>query len=782
MRRILLPCAVVLSALAAVRGGVPVARAAGPLTVPIVFVSRQIPANGSIYWSVPKDLPGVGAHSRFRVAAPGQLVVREADGTLRVLVDGAHPGAASLNLVDVNAPAVSWDGSEIAFAGLPAGSYASGPVNNPGAWRIYLIRADGANLRQLTFAEAARDLSQFGAAAGGLAAYDDTDPCWLPDGRIVFSSTRWPSYGHYSGVRTSNLHVVNADGSGLHRITSERNGADRPLVDPLTGRIVFSRWWRNHRFAIDSLATVADPAGGYKQHLGLSADRGRQVGGPDYLWRNAWQAAAINPDGTGLALFAGAFRDEEANHVYGGGFTDAGVLLASYFPMYNMTEAAGFGGIRRFQRGPQRYQPVAGVTTLTLDYVNPASPTSYGIFNGTYYAEPEALPDGRILVSRAAGVDQDYGLYAIEANGTSPTLVYDRAGTTELRARVLASRVVPPIVAETVTDNPPPLPPDADGPYDTAGTFVFDALNVYFNAPVDVDIVSAPPIGSAATMRFFLDHQRTSPGSFPARDWPILLGERRVTADGSVREPFAPADVPLFEQIRSVARTVPLTGGPYRDGAAHVTGMNYGRAGAVARCVGCHAGHTLIPIPADPRFTNLAPGAQVTVSSTRDPNYTGGLVDRRVLKGENWRYWTSAAGQAQGQWAQLAFPVPVRVRRVVLYNPRPGGEASSSVQVDHVTIELLGDPAGRKRLPLAAGGPLAVAGTAFNFRDVRAWGVRVRIDAVHGTFYGAAVASLAEIEVIGRGDTPSAILQRPDPELPVAFSERRRPAGLPSRR
>ncbi len=43
-------------------------------------------------------------------------------------------------------------------------------------------------------------------------------------------------------------------------------------------------------------------------------------------------------------------------------------------------------------------------------------------------------------------------------------------------------------------------------------------------------------------------------------------------------------------------------------------------------------------------------------------------------------------------------------------------------------------------------------------------------------------ASLAEIEVIGRGDTPSAILQRPDPELPVAFSERRRPAGLPSRR
>src|SRR6516162_9475041 len=50
----------------------------------LVFVSRQIPPNGSIYWDVPRDMPGVGPHSRFRVAAPGRLLVREADGTIRV--------------------------------------------------------------------------------------------------------------------------------------------------------------------------------------------------------------------------------------------------------------------------------------------------------------------------------------------------------------------------------------------------------------------------------------------------------------------------------------------------------------------------------------------------------------------------------------------------------------------------------------------------------------------------------------------------------------------------
>jgi hypothetical protein len=48
-----------------------------------------------------------------------------------------------------------------------------------------------------------------------------------------------------------------------------------------------------------------------------------------------------------------------------------------------------------------------------------------------------------------------------------------------------------------------------------------------------MDIVSAPAVGSAATIRFFLDHQRTSPGSFPNLDWPILLGEAPLAADGA---------------------------------------------------------------------------------------------------------------------------------------------------------------------------------------------------------------------------------------------------------
>jgi hypothetical protein len=739
------------------------AQGSPPVPFPIVFVSRQIPDRGTIYWDVPKDQPGVGGHSRFRPAAPGQLLVREIDGTIRTLIDGATASAATLDLVDVNAPDVSYDGQWIAFAGLRSGSHPTGPGAHPGAWRIYVIHVNGSGLRQVTPEE-----DRSAIAIESLRGYDDTDPAWLPDGRLVFSSTRWPSYAQYSGVRTSNLYVIAADG-GLRRITAERNGADRPLIDPITGKIVYARWWRNHRFGLDDESTVADPNGGYIQKDGLSAHRDSQITGEpgfaNYLWRNAWQAATINPDGTGLAMWSGIFRDEEANHAYGGSFSADGTFFANFFPTINMTEAGGFGGIRKLSRGPHRYTPVAGVTTLSNDYVRVSNPTSFGVFPGPYVTEPEALPDGRLIVSVAADVQQDYGLYVMNADGSGPQALIDVPGATELRVRAIRARPLPPIVPDLHTRVPAPGPPGATGPYDVDGTFVFDALNVYFNAPVDIDIVSAPPVGSAATLRFFIDHQRTSPGSFPNLDWPILLKSLPISPGGAVRENAAPASVPLFEQVRSAGAPgagarVPLTGGPYPDGAAHVTGMNFAPAGSVARCVGCHAGHTMIPVPPSleaAKWTNLAPGARVEVSSTRDARYNAGLIDRRVLKGEIWRYWTAASGQHANQWAKLTFPVPIAIRAVRLYNPRAGDDAHSSLSVQQATVRLFRDEAATQEVAAKSTGPLAVSGTDIDFMPTVARAVRVDLGTVTGTFYGARTAGLAEIEVIASGDAGPSI-------------------------
>jgi hypothetical protein len=715
----------------------------------VVFVSRQIPDDGSIYWDGAKGMAGVGPYSRFQVAAPGQLMVRQTDGQLKVLVDGENPHAESLNLIDVNAPDVSYDGSRIVFAGLPAGNYDHAPAKNPGAWRIYTINADGTDLTQITFSDQSLDLAGNGLPAS-LAPYDDTDPVWLPDGRIAFSSTRWPSVAQYSGVRTTNLYVVNADGSNLHRITAERNGADRPMVDPVTGKIVYARWWRNHRFPTNDMSTVMHPSDGYIQHNGLTLSRSNHVGGPDAMWRNTWHAAEINPDGTGLAQWGGTHHALDSNHMYGGAFRSDGQLVANYFPMTNMSEASGFGGLRLYQRGPGYYQPILGITGLTGNLV---SPNSFGIFTGAYATEPYVLPNNRLLFSWSADYYQDYGLYSAEPDGSNRVVIYDRPDTAELRVKAIRSRPLPPVISDTVTTTASLLPPPANGSYDQDGTFVFDALNIYANGPVDSAIESAPAVGSAATIRFFLDHQRSSSGSFPNQDWPILLGELPVAPDGSITEPDAPANVPLFEQLRGSDNTVP----PLSIGGAHVAGMNFGPPGTVARCVGCHAGHTMIPVPTsaeEAKWSNLAPGAAVTVSSSRDTKYDRGVIDRKVMTGEIYRYWNSSPGEpADGQWVQLTFPVPVTVRTVRLYNPRFGDSANSSLQIHQATVKLFSDTSATTQIAAQTiSQDIEVTGTDIQFSDIQARVVRIEIDDISGTFYGIALASLAEVEVIARGE------------------------------
>jgi hypothetical protein len=422
-----------------------------------------------------------------------------------------------------------------------------------------------------------------------------------------------------------------------------------------------------------------------------------------------------------------------------------------------MTKAAGFGGLRLFVRGAQKYLPIAGITTHTYEHVSPSNPTSLYIYDGDYYTDAAVMGDGALVVSRATNVEQDYGLYRMQPDGSGLSLLFDLPGTSELRARRLAPRALPPILADQVTQVASLLPPRATGPFDIDGTFAFDDLNVYANAPVDAEIISAPAVGSGERLRFFLDHQRTNPGSSPELDWPIFLGERRVSPSGRVFKTDLPANVPLFEQMRDRNGNVPFTGGVDRAGAAHVAGLNFGRPGAVARCVGCHAGHSMIPVPAtaaEAAFTNLAPGATVSVSSTRDAAQDVRVIDRLVMKGKNTNSWTSASGQVQGQWVELRFPVPVTVRTVRLYNIRPGGPAQSSLLVHAATVELYAELASTTPAATRSTGALTLTGTEVSFPKLRARRVRVKLDQVSGTFSGLTVAGLGEIEVIARGEAP----------------------------
>ena len=67
------------------------------------------------------------------------------------------------------------------------------------------------------------------------------------------------------------------------------------------------------------------------------------------------------------------------------------------------------------------------------------------VYQSEYAAEPEVVPGTNFLVvSIAPDYRQDYGLYLLTRDGRSRQLLVDIPGTTELRARLVRPRPLPP--------------------------------------------------------------------------------------------------------------------------------------------------------------------------------------------------------------------------------------------------------------------------------------------------------------------------------------------------
>ena len=92
-------------------------------------------------------------------------------------------------------------------------------------YHIFQMNADGTQLVQLTFGQNASDI----------------DPAYLPDGRIVFASTRDPKYCGCNRHIQANLFVMDGDGANLHQIGRNSLFESRPSVMP-DGRILYDRW------------------------------------------------------------------------------------------------------------------------------------------------------------------------------------------------------------------------------------------------------------------------------------------------------------------------------------------------------------------------------------------------------------------------------------------------------------------------------------------------------------------------------------------------------------
>lgn len=198
----------------------------------IAYVKRPLPeADNADVRNVLAFRPGADLYLRD-LAAPG---VPERN------ITGAYTGGAG----DVKDVSVSYDGERLLFAMRAAEIEGADPEDQP-TWNIWEFDRITDELRRVipsdTVAEAGQDIA----------------PAYLPDGRIVFSSTRqrqskailldegkpqFDALEENLNQPAAVLHVMNADGSDIRQISFNQSHDLRPSVLG-SGEVVFSRWNR----------------------------------------------------------------------------------------------------------------------------------------------------------------------------------------------------------------------------------------------------------------------------------------------------------------------------------------------------------------------------------------------------------------------------------------------------------------------------------------------------------------------------------------------------------
>jgi hypothetical protein len=564
---------------------------------PIAFVARNPSSNGAI--------SGIGPSGRT-IKVGGKLFVRERNGRLRQLA------SQFFDIADVN---VSYDAKRLVFSGL---------IHPDSSWRIYEIGVDGKNLRALTKTDRTIDLSRLGELSTRFNDYDDFDPCYMDAEKIVFASTRYPSLAQLGGTKTSNLFVVNTNGTHLHRITTEKNSAEEPSVDLREGRLIFSRWWLN----ID-LPSNHTKDGLTRQAANALTD---DVG-------NIWHAITAKPDGDELKLYAGFARTRAGLQAYKPRLMHNDDMLAVFTSSLSMLQPSDTVVIRRFKKGASVPIQISPTDALSIDAV-------------------EVSPNKIIYSQKRGGT---FGLYLTDSLGSFHRKILDLPKTDELSAVALVPRPAPTLFKDELelANDQPPLDEPTD--YAELHAFRFDCFNIFMNGKVDEPIPDAPKIVRGAKVRFYMNIQRKNA---EGKDVALLFKELPVDEDGGIREPTAPAEVPLFEQlVDSRGNLLTTSSGKI----AHVSGLNSERKGAGTKCVGCHTGHSLIEVPLNNAFSqwfNAATSAHASASSEWEANgiryHAQRAIDRQVELGRDTAMWISAPSKAATLTLEWDLPIVTR--------------------------------------------------------------------------------------------------------------------------
>ena len=160
------------------------------------------------------NLAGKIVFASTDVSGNSEIYVVNADGTnLKQLTN---------NSIGAQYPAWSPDGKKIAFAAVKDGG-------------IYTMNADGTNLTRIVYKTAYDEYTDKDYIC------ENTAPSWSPDGSMIC----YESYGDEDSgttVPNANIYIVNADGTNMRRITNGLTYEGQPAWSPDGTKIIVNRW------------------------------------------------------------------------------------------------------------------------------------------------------------------------------------------------------------------------------------------------------------------------------------------------------------------------------------------------------------------------------------------------------------------------------------------------------------------------------------------------------------------------------------------------------------
>ncbi len=414
-------------------------------------------------------------------------------------------------------------------------------------YHVFEINADGQKLRQLTHEPSVADI----------------DPVYLPDGRIIFSSTRDPKYCGCNQHIQSNLFLMNADGSNIRQVGRNNLFEARASILP-DGRVIYDRWEYVDRHYGPSFGLWTMMPDGRNHAL--------------YYGNNAWSPGAIFdaralPGTDKMVAVFGSCHDRPRG------------------AMVVLDRRKGLDGetplVRTWPESLKKYMVNKKTTYQGRQKAHPHEPLIDQFKKiSNKYEDPWPLDEKFILCARMTGQGEQTGIFLVDFFGNEVLLHTETPGCFD--PMPLTSRVKPPVLT--------------DGVDLTKKTGTFYVADVYRGSGMEnvprgsiktIRVVEAPPKRHWTHPLWRSDTLQRPAVNFNCTNNKRILGDAPVEEDGSAYFEV-PAERFVFFQALD-------------ENGMMVQSMRSGttlQPGERAGCVGCH----------EPRLESVE-----TISSHRMP-------------------------------------------------------------------------------------------------------------------------------------------------------------------